>query len=81
MQSDELSNSNYDDDICLVESNEVLDVLCMEDSQDDESSFEDDLDWGFLEDSVVIEEIDGDDDEFFSSIDDKDDFRNMLRCV
>lgn len=53
----------------------------MEDSQDDESSFEDDLDWGFLEDSVVIEEIDGDDDEFFSSIDDKDDFRNMLRCV
>ena len=80
-QSDELSNSNHDDDTRSAESNEVLDVLCTEDSQDDESSSEDDPDWGSLEDSAVTEEIDGDDDESSSSIDDKDDSRNTLRCV
>lgn len=79
-KSDELSNSNHDDDTRPAESNEVLDLLCTEDSQDDESSSEDDPDWGSLEDSAVTEEIDGDDGESSSSIDDKDDSRNTLRC-
>ena len=48
---------------------------------EDKSSCEDDPDWGSLEDSAVTEEIDGDDDESSSSIDDKDDSRNTLRCV
>ena len=56
-------------------------MLGVEDSQDDKSSSEDNPDWGSLEDSAVNEEIDGDDDECSSSIDDKDDSRNTLRCV
>ena len=50
-------------------------------SQDDESSSEDDPDWGSLEDSAVTEDIDSDDDESSRGIDDKDDSRNTLRCV
>jgi len=62
----------------MAESNEAL---CTEDSQDDESSSENDPDWGSLEDNAVTEEIDGDDDESSSSIDDKDDSKNTLKCV
>ena len=62
----------------MAESNEAL---CTEDSQDDESSSENDPDWGSLEDNAVTEEIDGDDDKSSSSIDDKDDSKNTLKCV
>lgn len=55
--------------------------MSTEDSQGDESSSEDDPAWGSLEDSVATEEIDSDGDESSSSIDDKDDSRNTLRCV
>lgn len=55
--------------------------MSTEDSQGDESSSEDDPDWESLEDSAATEEIDSYDDESSSSIDDKDDSRNTLRCV
>lgn len=54
-----------------------------EDSQDEESSYEDDPDWPrSFEENVEAGQNDGDDDDCLNSSSDKlDDSRNTIRCV
>lgn len=81
MQDDDLSNRDDDDTGQAKTNTHLHENSAAEDSQDEESTFEEDPDWRSLEESVEAKENYGDDDQCYSSNAEKDDSRNTLRCV